>query len=421
MKQKNKLKTIHILIMFFFVFLPLSGCSNKRNSNVSAIPEELYTNSVGMKMIKLSTGYFVSEYETRQADFEKVMRYNLSYYKDPNRPVESLTYDEAEEFCYRLTELDRKKGILPSGYSYNLPTYQQWCEYVQDAPLAGSITPTGLNRKDDDITSFPVGSGEKNKLGLYDLRGNVTEYSADISESTKTHILLGADYNEYRPDFLDAYNKAYNDKPYTRSSLTGFRCVLSKDSPIDANETSIFAQAVSYEDVNSIQIDSKNINLQNKWGDTALIKAVLYDNYPTVKLLIEKGADVNISNNRGWLPLHFACLKDNSDYVKILLENGSRVDQGTVIQRENPLHLAVMYGSDDSVKLLLDKGASTKARDGFMWTPLHHAADLGQVEKVRLLLEAKANPNTSGNSWTPLDCADSNEQIIELLLKYGAN
>ena len=60
----------------------LQGCgphvSWSENKRIKAVPENNFTNNLGMEMIYLNTGYYVSKYETRQKDFETVMRYNPS-------------------------------------------------------------------------------------------------------------------------------------------------------------------------------------------------------------------------------------------------------------------------------------------------------------------------------------------------------
>ncbi len=192
------------------------------------------TNGIGMEMVKLSTGYYVSKYETRQSEFEKIMSYNPSHFKSPDRPVENLTADEALEFCSKLTIYEKEKGFLPDGYVYSLPTYKQWFEYIADAGLEGSITG---HRYPDDIWhgTQPVGSGEVNRLGIFDLRGNVCEYSIDLfSQDTKlqrgTQLILGADYGSFRKEYLMIENKSGYLNRSDKSRATGFRCVLVEQS-----------------------------------------------------------------------------------------------------------------------------------------------------------------------------------------------
>lgn len=205
------------------LLLQLAGCQGSCTS-VQPIPDQSFENSIGMTMVKLSTGYYVSRFETRQSEFEAVMGYNPSESIGPNRPVENLTGDEVREFCSRLTQRERSRGQLPEGFIYSLPSCKQWLEYVADAPLDGSITPSGSPdlRGDSPVN---VEKGEVNCLGLYNLRGNVCEWSRD-PYNTGSLTILGAWWNERRKDFLDVKNRAGMKSPKSKGGHVGFRCVL---------------------------------------------------------------------------------------------------------------------------------------------------------------------------------------------------
>lgn len=184
-----------------------------------------FTNSVGMEMVKLSSGYYVSKFETRQVEFEKVMGSNPSVHKGRGLPVDNMTGSVAEEFCVKLTEIDCDAGRLPKGYHYSLPTFEQWLEYAADASLEGSITPFGTPGREYDAP-LPAGSGEVNRLGLYDIRGNVSEYSKDLYPSTGSKLILGAHFTTYLEDFLPVKNRAGFMNADEKGLGTGFRCVL---------------------------------------------------------------------------------------------------------------------------------------------------------------------------------------------------
>jgi formylglycine-generating enzyme required for sulfatase activity len=75
-----------------------------------------------------------------------------------------------------------------------------------------------------------VGSFAANKHGLYDMGGNVYEWCEDKYRTEKTHrVLRGASWGGINSDSLLSSFR-FNDNPVFRSSLYGFRCVLTNGS-----------------------------------------------------------------------------------------------------------------------------------------------------------------------------------------------
>ncbi len=113
---------------------------------------------------------------------------NPSKFKGANRPVENVSWHEAQEFCTRLWK--------QTGREYRLPSEAEW-EYACRAGTATSfhfgetITPDLANCGSSDTGTFeaktkfrkettPVGSfGVANSFGLYDMHGLVWEWCAD--------------------------------------------------------------------------------------------------------------------------------------------------------------------------------------------------------------------------------------------------
>ena len=152
--------------------------------------------------VRVTRAFAIGAYEVTQAEYEAVVGANPSWFSpqgpggealdgvDWRRlPVDFVTWDEAMEFCRLLSELPDEKRFQRR---YRLPTEAEW-EY---SARAGSETryPFG----DDPSTSFahmnagergldgrragrpaPVGSYPPNAFGLYDVCGNVWEWSQD--------------------------------------------------------------------------------------------------------------------------------------------------------------------------------------------------------------------------------------------------
>ncbi len=87
-----------------------------------------------------------------------------------------------------------------------------------------------------------------------------------------------------------------------------------------------------------------------------LFKAVGLSEIEEVKKLIEKGADVNVVNKYGETALHEASFWGRSDVVKMLIEAGADVN---LVNRdgETALYLASRWGHSEIVKILKEAGA----------------------------------------------------------------
>jgi len=118
--------------------------------------------------------FYMGKYPVTQAQWEAVMGNNPSYFKGKNRPVEQISWDEANEFCQRLSK--------ETGKSYGLPSEAQW-EY---ACRAGTTTPFYFGETiSTELANYglgettEVGKFPPNSFGLYDMHGNVWEWCAD--------------------------------------------------------------------------------------------------------------------------------------------------------------------------------------------------------------------------------------------------
>jgi sulfatase-modifying factor enzyme 1 len=134
--------------------------------------EENITNTLGMVMVWIPDGYRVAQYEVMQAQYLQIMDDNPSKFPAPQYPVDSATYNEAIAFCKKLTERELTEKKLPKGYSYALPTEQQWEVFVDEAELKQAVTSYFADRKNPEN----VGLFRPNKFGLYDTRGNVWDW-----------------------------------------------------------------------------------------------------------------------------------------------------------------------------------------------------------------------------------------------------
>ena len=133
-------------------------------------------------------------------------------------PIHDITWEEAQGFCRRLTEMSRD---LPEGMAYRLPSELEW----QPAALAG--------RSEVDLSQawlatdrlHQVAKHQPNPWGLYDMSGNVAEWCIEVPGAGDLRVLRGGGWS----DSLDnGRSESRASVPAsTRSQAIGFRIVLA--------------------------------------------------------------------------------------------------------------------------------------------------------------------------------------------------
>jgi len=148
--------------------------------------------------VSLTQGFYLGKYEVTQAQYEAVMTGNTDglnakpsqWPNNPNRPVEKVSWADAQIFLTRLNA--QQSANIPAGWVYVLPTESQW-EY---ACRAGTTTAYswgntiassnanynwdgGANDGNDFKQTRDVAQYAANPWGFFDMQGNVWEWTAD--------------------------------------------------------------------------------------------------------------------------------------------------------------------------------------------------------------------------------------------------
>lgn len=145
--------------------------------------------------------------------------------------------------------------------------------------------------------------------------------------------------------------------------------------------------------------------------------------------LLDNGADVNVArDDNGMTPLYIASANDHKEMAVLLLERGAEVDKAANSKRNHktPLHVAVYYNSKDVAKVLIDHKADINRAAPAMRnaTPLFIAAHERCSEVAKLLIERGAAVNKPRDDGaTPLHAAaeTGDVDLVALLLRNGAD
>jgi formylglycine-generating enzyme required for sulfatase activity len=218
--------------------------------------------------VTISRGFWMEKYLVTQRGYLGVVGSKPSYFTSANgfsddltRPVETVNWHDATNYCALRTQQDRAAGLIPTNYAYRLPTESEW-EYAARAgrttafylggrlrsgqanfngqyecdALVGTINnPSGIYL---GITT-PVGSYAPNPWGLYDMIGNVSEWCQDWHDvypggsvidpqgpATGTfRVIRGGNWQNYARNCRSAIrNSTY---PEYRDNFFGFRVLLA--------------------------------------------------------------------------------------------------------------------------------------------------------------------------------------------------
>lgn len=204
-------------------------------------PRHASSSDTQVTSVDFTQGFWLSEHETTQAEYQQLMGENPSVVKAPENPVENITWFDAMEYCQRLNE--KYAEVLPEGYVFTLPTQAQF-EYASLGAVYGYYGRNGPHEYGWSVLNNAeqpqaVGQLKQNEFMLYDTVGNVAEWCRDwyapLPGGTVTDfagpaegeekVVKGGSYEDGQ-DGLRAFVRTAME-PNSASGDVGFRVALA--------------------------------------------------------------------------------------------------------------------------------------------------------------------------------------------------
>jgi len=202
--------------------------------------------------VTISHGFWMGKFEVTQREYLAIIGSNPSGFPgDLSRPVETVSWLDATNYCARLTEQELAAGRIPPGSHYRLPTEAEW-EYAARAGTSTRFSfgddATGLTSNawysgNSAPTTHPVGQKAPNQWGLYDMAGNVLEWCLDwygpypggfendpqgpASNAIGFKVMRGGAWDGFESDCRSARRQVEGASPFIHDFILGFRIVLA--------------------------------------------------------------------------------------------------------------------------------------------------------------------------------------------------
>jgi formylglycine-generating enzyme required for sulfatase activity len=229
----------------------------KRSADGFTMGDAFLATSSPEHLVKLSKSYYMCKTEVTQAQWKAIMGTNpsdnegiiASGTNTDNCPVNNISQNDAQDFIKALN--------AATGRKYALPTEAQW----EWAAMGGNLSAGNMFSGSNDMNEVAwtalnsdgylneVGKLKANELGIFDMTGNIEEWTADKYDSYKAteetdptgstsgsnYVSRGGYFNDSDADILSVKSRNKNrgsDKKYTR----GLRLVILEPLSTEVSE-----------------------------------------------------------------------------------------------------------------------------------------------------------------------------------------
>ena len=149
------------------------------NMGATSEMENPYEDEKPVHRVTLTNNYYIGKYEVTQALWQAVMGSNPSCFKGYDLPVETVSWNDCQDFISKLNAMTGKR--------FRLPSEAEWEYAARGGKKSRGYLYSGSNAIGDvawyegnsSFMTHAVGTKQPNELGIYDMTGNVWEWCQD--------------------------------------------------------------------------------------------------------------------------------------------------------------------------------------------------------------------------------------------------
>jgi len=312
-------------------------------------PESEYGHRFWERQREVTFGndFYLGKTPVTQEQFEAVTGTNPTEHEPiGNAPVDSVSWDQAQEYCLKLTQLDRKAGVLAHDWEYRLPTETEWeyaCRAGSSEPRHGEPLDVAWYQQNTNGKPHTVGQKTPNAWGFHDMLGNVWEWCHDCFFVSCCKVgcrsVRGGSCRSSARFCRSAQRWGFG--PNGRSRYCGFRLLAAKTGlsfdlvpPVGfpAQEQSPIYDAI---DLNDFDLALRVITADPDEIDPVYVVPP---------------------------PLHCCVYDDKPEWVEWLLDHGADIESREQDYGSTPLAAAVIHRQKRIIPILVHRGANTEGQ-----------------------------------------------------------
>lgn len=188
------------------------------------------------RTVSIQHRFAISKYEVPQNLYESIVGENPSRWKGPRNSAEMFDWNQAVEFCKKVTQRLRAAGLIGENEEIRLPTEDEWefcCRAGTQTAYSFGDDPAKLGeyawyRGNAAGNDPPVGALKPNPWGLYDVHGYLWEWCQD-AVGGDGRVLRGGAWTSTAEECRSDGRLVV--KADAKGPDVGLRCVLAEAKP----------------------------------------------------------------------------------------------------------------------------------------------------------------------------------------------